>query len=357
METITLKDLGYTAELEAFRKEKSLESFGVARVILEHKDRYIVKTENKELSAELIGNLRFTAESKKDLPVVGDWVAISEYDSDKALIHSVYPRHSLLERQAVTKSSQSQIIAANIDYGFIVQSINRDFNINRLERYITICHTAKVIPIIILSKIDLIAASNLEEVLTQIKDRIKEVEVLPISNLNQEGIEKLEAKLIPGKTYCLLGSSGVGKSTLINSLTGTVLMQTGAISEGIDRGKHITTHRELVLLKKGILIDNPGMREVGITKASAGLESTFEEIVSLGQQSKFSNCTHTHEKGCKIQNALNNGEIDEGSYANYLKLQKENAFFESSLEEKKKKDKNLGKMIRTVQKQRRRDKY
>ncbi len=163
--------------------------------------------------------------------------------------------------------------------------------------------------------------------------------------------------MIRGKTYCLLGSSGVGKSTLINSIIGENVMNTGEISQSIDRGKHITTHRELIVLKNGILIDNPGMREVGITDASDGLESTFEDIVSLAQACKFSNCTHMNEKGCEIQSAIESGEIDSDSYTNFLKLEKERVFFESSVEEKKKKDKNLGKMIRNVQKQRKRNKY
>ncbi|MQP23798.1 ribosome small subunit-dependent GTPase A [Flavobacterium sp. LMO8] len=352
-----LEDLGYNKALAKYRKEKNIESFGVGRVILEHKDRYIVKTEHKEFNAELIGNLRFTAESKHDLPAVGDWVAISEYDANKALIHTVYSRHSILERQAVGKSTQNQIIATNIDYGLIVQSVNRDFNINRLERYLTICNTSNVEPIIILSKIDLIDEQTFNALLKEIKERIKDVSVIAISNQTQFGINELENKMIKGKTYCLLGSSGVGKSTLINSLIGENVMNTGEISQSIDRGKHVTTHRELIVLKNGILIDNPGMREVGITDTSNGLESTFEDIVTLAQACKFNNCTHTNEKGCEIQSAIENGEIDSDSYANFLKLEKESAFFGSSVEEKKKKDKNLGKMIRDVRKQRNRNKY
>ncbi|MGH1387322.1 ribosome small subunit-dependent GTPase A [Kordia sp.] len=352
-----LEDLGYTKALAEYRKEKDIESFGVGRVILEHKDRYVVKTEHKEFNAEIIGNLRYNARSKHDLPAVGDWVAISEYDTDKVLIHAVYSRHSILERQAVGKSTQTQIIATNIDYALIVQSVNRDFSINRLERYLTICNTSNVEPIIILSKIDLIDKQIFNELIKEVKDRIKDVSIIAISNQTQFGINELESKMIKGKTYCLLGSSGVGKSTLINSLIGGNVMNTGEISQRIDRGKHVTTHRELIVLKNGVLIDNPGMREVGITDTSDGLESTFDAIVALAQTCKFSNCTHTNEKGCEVQNALENGEIDSDSYANFLKLEKESAFFELSAEEKRKKDKNLGKMIRNVQKQRKRNKY
>ena len=353
-----LEDLGYNKDLEEYRIQQNLAVFDVGRVISEHKDRYVVKTSTTEFDAELIGNLRFTAESRNDLPAVGDWVAISEYDENKALIHAVYPRHSTIERQAVGTSAQTQIIATNIDYGLIVQSVNRDFNINRLERYLTLCNTSNVEPINILSKIDLIEEQVLNELLNEIKERIKGVSIITISNQSNIGLDKIKASLDKGKTYCLLGSSGVGKSTLLNKLSGKELMNTGEISESIDRGKHITTHRELIVLENsGIFIDNPGMREIGITNTSVGLETTFEKIVELSQSCKFNNCTHTTEKGCAIQDAIKTGEIDSDSYANYQKMEKESTFFESSVEDRKKKDKNLGKMIRSVQKQRKRNKY
>ena len=170
---MTLEDLGYTSELEEYRKEQNLDSFGIGRVILAHRDRYTVKTETNEFDCELVGNLRFTVPDKSSLPSVGDWVAISEYDEGKALIHAVLPRSSILERKAVGKFGETQIIATNIDFGLIVQSVNRDFSINRLERYLTICHASKIQPIIILSKIDLIEQAELEELLIRVQERIK----------------------------------------------------------------------------------------------------------------------------------------------------------------------------------------
>ena len=355
---MTLEDLGYNQTLATFRTQQNLDTFDVGRVILEHKDRYVVKTNTTEFDAELIGNLRFTAETRYDLPAVGDWVAFSEYDENKALIHAIYPRQAIIERQAVGKATQIQIIATNVDYGLIVQSVNRDFNINRLERYLTICNTSNVEPIIILSKIDLIEEQTLNKLLNQIKERIKDVSIITISNQSNIGLDKIKTILEKGRTYCLLGSSGVGKSTLLNKLSGKELMNTGEISERIDRGKHITSHRELIVLEiGGIFIDNPGMREIGITNTSVGLEITFDEIIELGQRCKFNNCKHTTEEGCAIQNAVENGEIDSDSYANFLKMEKERAFYESSAEEKKKKDKNLGKLIKNVKKQRKWNKY
>lgn len=352
-----LEDLGYNIELEKHRKDNNLDAFGIARVVSEHKDRYTVKTELTELEAEIIGNLRFTAESKIDLPAVGDWVAISEYDENKALIHAVYPRHSILERKAVGKLSESQIIATNIDFGLIVQSVNRDYNINRIERYLTICNASNIIPIVVLSKIDLIDESDLKTLLDDIKSRIKTVELIALSNQSQAGIDKLKSLLNKGKTYCLLGSSGVGKSTLINNLVGEKIMDTRAISEGIDRGKHVTTHRELIVSEYGVLIDNPGMREVGITNSNEGLEVTFDEISSLANNCKFSDCSHTNEIGCAILDAVENGIVDSDAYQNFQKMEREREHFESNTADRRKKDKDFGKMIKNVKKQRKFNKY
>lgn len=345
-----LEDLGYNNQLEEFRKEQNLDSFGIGRVILEHRDRYIVRTELSELECELIGNLRFTVTDKSELPSVGDWVAISEYDEGKALIHAVFPRKSVLERKAVGKLGLTQIIATNIDVGLIIQSVNRDFSVNRLERYLTICNASKIDPIIILSKIDLIKESELEELLSQAHDRIKNVPIIAISNQSKIGIDDIRSKLIKGSTYCLLGSSGVGKSSLINSLVGEEILETGIISESIDRGKHVTTHRELIVLENGILIDNPGMREVGITDMSGGVEMTFDEILSLAIDCKYSDCTHTNENGCAVLTALENDELNPESYENFLKMEKERMHFDSSAQERKKKDKNLGKLIKNMKK-------
>ena len=355
---MTLEDLGYNSELEEYRQDQNLGSFGIGRVIQEHKDRYKVNTESCELDCELIGNLRFAAKNRNELPAVGDWVAISEYDEGKALIHAVFPRYSVLERQAVGKFGEKQIIACNIDYGLIVQSINRDFNINRLERYLTLCYASKIKPIIVVSKTDLTDEENLKDLLNKITRRVKNVHIIPVSNETQAGMDDLKKLIHKGKTYCLLGSSGVGKSSLINSLSGESRMKTGAISDSIDRGKHITTHRELIPLVNGaILIDNPGMREVGITDSSDGLESTFEKIYALSNHCKFSDCTHTSEKGCAVKSAIENGEIDKSSFENFLKMEREKEHYESTVVEKRKKDKDFGKMIKHYKKTRKSNKY
>lgn len=355
---MTLADLGYSHQLETYRQERQWQAFTLGRVISEHKERYTVKTEQGEFQSELLGNLRFTAESRYDFPAVGDWVAISEYDEDKALIHGIFPRNSIIERQAVGKSGQIQIIATNIDYGLIIQAVDRDFNLNRLERYLTICHASRVQPLLILSKVDLIEADRLIELTTLITERLKEVIILPLSLITQTGLEAVKAHIHRGKTYCLLGSSGVGKSTLLNHLSGEMMMKTGAISSAVSKGKHTTTHRELILLENGgIMIDNPGMREVGITDASGGLEMTFESIIELAENCKFKDCTHQHEQGCAVLEALEAGDLDEAAYENFQKMQRERARFETSKAEQRRKDKNLGKLYKRIQEERRRKKF
>jgi len=354
---MTIEELGYNEKQEKYRTDENLDSFEIGRVILEHKERYIIKTPEGELDSELIGNLRFTAESRYDFPAVGDWVAFSEYDDGKALIHAIYPRNSIIERQAVGKSGHVQIIATNVNSGLIVQAVDRDFNLNRLERYLTICNASNVDPVIVLSKIDLVSKSELESIIDQISQRIKGVPIIAVSN-QTKGYEELENILKKGKTYCLLGSSGVGKSTLLNSLSGELQMKTGEISSSVNKGKHITSHRELIVLKSGgILIDNPGMREVGIADTTRGLETTFESIVAYAKNCRFNDCTHTHEKGCAILAAVENGEIDKDSYFNFRKMEKEKMHFESDAIERKKKNKDLGKIIKNFQKQRKNNKY
>jgi ribosome biogenesis GTPase len=354
---MTYKELGYNESLEGYRTENQLESFELGRVISEHKERYVVKTPDNEFDSELIGSLRYSADSRRDFPAVGDWVAFSEYDDGKALIHAIYPRSSCIERQLVGKTGQVQIIASNIDYGLIVQAVDRDFNLNRLERYLTICNASNVTPLIVLSKVDLVSEGVLELMTEQTTQRIKNIPIISVSN-QSKGYLELEAIIVKGKTYCLLGSSGVGKSTLLNNLAGNEQMATGEISLSVNKGKHITSHRELIVLDSGgILIDNPGMREVGITDSDSGLEITFDTIVNYANNCRFSDCTHMHEKGCAVLAAVENGEIDKDSYSNFRKLEKEKIHFESNAQERKKKDKDLGKLIKGVKKLKKNGKY
>lgn len=346
-----LEDLGYNDQLEKFRIENSLEGFEIGRVITEHKERFIVKTVNGEYEAEITGNMRFTANSREDFPAVGDWVALITYNSEFAIIHKILPRFSVIKRQAVGQSGEIQIIAANVDYAFLVQAVDRDFNVNRLERYLTICNASQVQPIVVLSKIDLINESKLNEILEAIKARIYNVPIIAISNEMLNGTQAISKSIEKGKTYCMLGSSGVGKSTLLNNLAGKVLMKTDEISGSTNKGRHVTSYRELVVLENGgILIDNPGMREVGIADSTSGLEITFDSIYRLSKKCRFKDCTHTEGIGCAVIDAVEKGKIDQASYENYLKMEREKAHFESTVSERRKKDREFGKMMKNYKK-------
>ncbi len=353
-----LSDLGYNDSLEKFRIEQNLDNFEIGRIIAEHKERYIVKTTKGEFEAEITGNIRFTAKSREDFPAVGDWVALMTYDSNFAIIHKILPRFSIIKRQAVEKFGEVQIIAANVDYAFLIQTVDRDFNINRLERYLTICNSSNVNPIIVLSKIDLIDKQKLYEMQERIKLRIKNVPVIAISNKTQDGYEEIKKIIKREKTYCMLGSSGVGKSTLLNNLACRNIMRTDTISQSTNKGRHITSHRELIILENGgILIDNPGMREVGIADTSSGLETTFDDIIRFSYKCKFKDCSHTSEIGCAVLEAVERGEIEKSTYENYLRLEREKKYFESTVAERRKKDKAFGKMLKNYKKDMKKNKY
>lgn len=355
---MTIEDLGYNDTFRNLRIKNNLEDFEIARVIAEHKERYIVKNEKGEFEAEITGNLRFTAKSREDFPAVGDWVALINNDADFTIIHNVFPRISVLARQAVGKFGEKQIIATNIDCALLVQAVDRDLNISRLERYLTICFSSKVRPVILLTKTDLLEPQKVREIIENINLRLKEIPVFAISNETKNGYDSIKDLIEKGKTYCLLGSSGVGKSTLLNNLAGKQLMKTNAISSSTGKGKHITTHRELTVLENGgILIDNPGMREIGVIDSTDGIESAFESISRYATACKFGDCTHTSEIGCAVLEALEKGEIDKSTYENFLKIERENEHFSATVHEKRKKEKSFGKMYRDVIKHRKNNKY
>lgn len=354
---MNLNDLGYNNIKTIVESLDHLQGSEIGRIIAQHKERYLVATAQGEVNAEITGNMRYSATGREDFPAVGDWVAFINYGHDLAIINEVLPRYSMIKRKAVGSNSEVQVIGTNIDYAFIMQSANRDFSINRLERYLTLCYSSKVSPMIVLTKIDLISKEKLSLLHRQIRQRLENVPLFAISNETKSGYDDLKQVMKSGKTYCMLGSSGVGKSALLNNLAGKSIMKTGVISSYSDRGRHVSTHRELSVLADGsILMDNPGMREVGMTDNPGGLETTYEKIEVLAQQCKFYDCSHTKETGCAIIEAVENGEIEKSYYQNYLKLQKENAHFESSVHERRKKDKDLGKMLKNFKKIRKRNK-
>jgi ribosome biogenesis GTPase len=355
---MTLKDLGLTDEITTFIKDNNLSDFAMGRVTQEHKERYVVSTGENEFDAEITGNLRFSANSRADFPYVGDWVTMTIYDSDLAIIHKILPRRSVLERQAIGKFGEKQIISTNIDIAFIMQSIDNNFSINRLERYLTICYSANIEPILVISKIDLSTDIDIQNASKKLEKRDKKVKYILLSNLTEQGLDQILEVLQKGKTYCVVGSSGVGKSTLINNLLKKNILKTGQISQSTNKGRHITDHRELFVLESGgIIIDTPGMKELGITDNIEGIKTTFQEIFDLSLKCKFPECKHIDETGCAVIEALNNGTIDKDSFDNFIKIQSEQQRFQTSIFEKHKRDKAFGKMVKNYKKDIKKNNY
>lgn len=323
---ISLKDLGCSAYFKSEWKTLGLDVSSVARVISEYKGGYRIKNTTSEYLARITGKQMFDAASKEDYPAVGDWVSMVESDAKHAVIHKVLPRKTILKRKAAYKFD-TQIIASNIDATFIMQSVDRDYNLNRFDRYLTIVNDGNIKPVIVLNKIDLIPESELNLKISQVKNRFNDIDVLPTSAITGRGIHELTAFIKRGETYCFLGSSGVGKSSIINNLLGKKILKTGSLSSFTGKGKHITARREMLFLKNGgIVIDTPGMKEIGLTDSNTGIENVFNEINELLKNCKFANCTHTHEPGCAIHDAIKSGKLDEKKYASYIKLKKETGY-------------------------------
>ena len=350
------QDLGYNDFFETSAKKLKLENFEVARVTIEHRGAYKVKNENGEFLAKITGKQMFDASSRTDYPAVGDWVAITDLGNQQAVIQAVLPRKTIIKRRSGDKNragekSDIQIIATNIDVAFIVESIGRDYNLNRFERYFAIANDGGVKTTIILNKIDLISQEELDVILAQLKNRFNNTDILLTSTTTNQGLEELRNYILKGKTYCFLGSSGVGKSSLINKLLGENIIKTEKISIGTGRGKHATTSREMYFLHNGgIVIDNPGMREVGMADANAGIDTLFDEITVLAQKCKYVDCTHVKEDGCQVLVALRSGKLDEGKYSNYIGLKKEVEHYEMTELEKRKKDRQFGKFLKGAKK-------
>jgi ribosome biogenesis GTPase len=351
-----LENMGYGDWFRSRADVEKTAAHEIARVVSVHKDSYLVTKGQGEVFAELSGNLFYTARASSDLPTTGDWIYADFHDDDShAIIHGVVPRKTLLKRKTAGKVVEFQLIAANIDVAFIIQSVDYNLNLRRLERYLVMVNEGKITPVILLSKCDLISQDKIEEIRRDIVTIAPRTEVLAFSNLTGENIETIKNSLLRGHTYCLLGSSGVGKTTLINTILGNRQFATQPVRKKDGKGRHTTTSRELIQLENGaLLIDTPGMRELGTMSVDAGIDETFAEIAELAQFCRFADCSHAGEKGCAILAALEEGRLAEQRYSNYVKMKSEAEFHQMSYFEKRKKDKDFGKMVKSVLKNKKR---
>ena len=317
---VTLKQLGYD---EFFSSQITGENIKVGRITLEHKHIYRLLSEEGEWLAHLSGKFRYEATLKEDYPSVGDWVIYSPIENEsKAVIHKVLNRKSRFIRQGAGTKVEQQIVAANVDYVFIVSSLNRDFNVRRIERYVLLTYESGASPVIVLTKKDL--CDDLDEKMREVQTAAIGVPVVAVNNLLQEGYDDLAPFMSEGKTIALLGSSGVGKSSLLNGLMNEDVQKTSSTRETDDKGRHTTTHRELFMIPNGaVIIDTPGMRELQIWDGTDSLDSTFSDIEELAKQCRFNDCQHQSEPGCAVKEAIEQGILSEDRLKSYEKLQRE----------------------------------
>lgn len=323
-----------------------------ARVSAVDRGAFRILNGEREVLAELAGKFYFLADTPEELPCVGDQVEVQYYDEGAAaIIHSVLPRRTFLRRRKPGERVEYQMIAANIDLAFIVQSLHFDFNIRRMDRYLVMAADGGVEPLLLLTKTDLITPEELAHRIDAIRAAGITARILPLSSTSGAGLEEFRALITPGLICCLLGSSGVGKTTLINRLLGREALATQEVS-ATGEGTHATTRRQLILLENGaMVIDNPGMRELGLLGAGEGMDLGFDDIQSLAAGCRYTDCSHVQEPGCAVRAAVAAGTMSQERYNSYLKLKKESDYYEMSYVEKRRKDKEFGRFINKALKQ------
>ncbi|MCI5604804.1 MAG: ribosome small subunit-dependent GTPase A [Clostridia bacterium] len=348
---ITMSQYGLTEAVE-----KSAERFAnltVSRVLSQEKGIYRLVSSQGEKLGEISGRFHYDVQAKSEYPAVGDFVMVDWNTSGgNAVIRHVLPRKSCFIRKAAGEKNEEQVVAANIDTVFLCMSLNNDFNLRRLERYISIAWNSGAVPVVVLTKADL--CKDPENKLFEVSSVAAGVDVLVTNTINQNGYEQLYPYLAEEKTVAFIGSSGVGKSTLINCLLGEKHLDTNGLRND-DKGRHTTTHRELILLPSGgMVIDTPGMRELGMWDAESGIDQTFSDIEKLAQRCRFRDCTHScSEPGCAVQEAVERGELPIERLRSYQKLMNENRYVNDTqgyMAEKRQKFKNIAKINKRNQK-------
>jgi ribosome biogenesis GTPase len=321
----------------------------IARVAAVDRDLFWLMDHAGTFRAKLAGSYRYRHRLSPEFPCVGDWVCVEKRPADDlGMVHRLLERRTVLRRKSAGESVDYQMIAANVDCVVIVQSCHFDFNLKRLERYLVMVRDGGADACVLLTKTDLVAPAIPASQLAEIRAAGVTAPVLTLSSVTREGLDDLQRTLLPGRTYCFVGSSGVGKSTIINALMGREMLETKEVS-GTGEGRHTTVRRELIILEGGALvIDNPGMRELGILGAEGGLGESFADIIGLASVCRYRNCRHTDEPGCAVREALESGRIAQDHYANYIKLREESEFYRMSYAEKRRKDRDFGRYIKSA---------
>lgn len=340
--SIDLSDLGWSDFFQKHFQPYQDRGMVPARVSCEHRNLYTVLCTHGETYARVAGTYRFHTRSAADYPATGDWVAVSMQDTTKsAIIHILLPRKTWLSRKVAWTRTEEQVLAANIDIAFLISGMDDEFNISRIERYLTMCYNRNLRPVIVLNKQDL--CSDIDSRVHEIEPIAFDTPVHAISALTDSGIDQLRPYLAAGKTAVCLGSSGVGKSTIINCLLGEERLPVGSTSESTGKGKHVTVQRELILLPSGgLLIDTPGLREIQLWGDEGDLKDTFHDIEQLSRHCRFRDCQHRKEPGCAVKKALQDGQLNIERYKNYLKQQRELRFL--SMRRRQKRHYNRRKM-------------
>lgn len=345
-----LKTLGWNPHFEKEFEPYRDQGYTAARVALEYQGLYRVFAESDEMLAEVSGKVRYEANERADFPAVGDWLAITRVPNEKkATIHHILPRTSKFSRKVAGETSEEQIVATNVDTVFLVFGLDQNYNLRRIERYLVLAFDSGARPVIILSKADL--CDGVEERISEVEKIALGTSIHAISAKKEEGLEPLDQYFGEGVTVAFLGSSGVGKSTLINRLLKEERQKVQEVREEDSKGRHTTTHRELIVLPRGgLLIDTPGMRELQLWDAGDGFTDSFSDIEELAAQCRFGDCAHTNEPGCAVKAALADGTIKANRLENYRKIQKERDFLNTRLDtraqlNKKARDKKIHKAM------------
>ena len=355
---MTLEEFGFSAWFRDQIDAATEANLEVVRVTAVHKGECEVSNGEETRPAKTTGRLRHRAHSKLDYPTVGDWVLVKNFDDENfGRIQRLLSRQTELKRKTAGRTTRYQLIAANIDTAFIMQTLGPGYNLRRLERYLVMVNESGIEPVVLLSKSDLLSPAEVDQKMAEVQERMPGVQLHAFSNVDEAGLEEVMNLFLSGQTYCIIGTSGVGKTSLLNKLLGEEdFLFTLPVREKDGKGVHSTTWRELITLENGAhVVDTPGMRELGNMDVNEGIDETFDDITALAAHCKFNDCSHVGTLGCAVIDAVEAGRLPQSRYNNYVRLMKEAAFHEQSALDKRDQDKKLSRFHRSVQGQNRKN--